>query len=465
VRFDAFTLDLTRCVLTRGDAEIPLRPKPFDMLRYLVEHPGRPLAKEELFGAVWPGVIVGEDALVKCIRDVRDALGDRGRSLVRTVPKRGYLFDAEVIEVAAEAPAALSRRALPALLRAPIARIEGRPLPPSLGAFLRRRGEGSDPFPARWGRGPVGAALRPEAQDRRRLFAAGAAGVLLLVAAAVGASAVRAPPSLATNAAHYAILGRAILDNERSPKANREALALFAKALAIDPDCVPALLGYARVMVVDVGDGWVPPHERLSRLDQAKAAAERAIRLDATNANAYHLLGGALRLRGDPEGAMAAFERALALNPDNPWTHAEIGRAKIELGRAEEALADISTALRMNPSEMAVHVWYWSAGLAAAHAGKYEEAAEWLTKARRARPTFRVVMVLLAVAYAETGREAEGRALMAEYLALRPGLTMETIKQYFPSRNPTVARQRQRLAATLRRLGVPEGPLRTGSVR
>ena len=79
VRFDAFTLDLTRCVLMRGDAEVPLRPKPFDMLCYLAEHPGRPLAKEELFEAVWPGVIVGEDALVRCIRDVRDALGDRGQ--------------------------------------------------------------------------------------------------------------------------------------------------------------------------------------------------------------------------------------------------------------------------------------------------------------------------------------------------------------------------------------------------
>jgi len=172
-----------------------------------------------------------------------------------------------------------------------------------------------------------------------------------------------------------------------------------------------------------------------------------------------------LRLRGDQDGAIAALERALALNPDNSWTHAEIGRAKIELGRAEEALRDIETALRINPSELAVDVWYCWAGMAALHAGKSEEAARWLLKARRARPAYRLPVPLLAVAYAETGREEEGRALMAEYLARTPGLTMQTVKRDFPARNATVAKQRQRIAAVLRRLGVPEGPLHTGSVR
>ena len=110
-------------------------------------------------------------------------------------------------------------------------------------------------------------------------------------------------------------MARAILDGERSAKANREALALFDKALAIDPDWVPALLGYATVMLIDVGEGWVRPPERAARLDQAKAAVERAIKLDPGNYLAHQVLGDVQRLRGDPDGALAALERALALNP------------------------------------------------------------------------------------------------------------------------------------------------------
>ena len=105
LRFDAFTLDLSRCVLLRGDAEVPLRPKPFDMLCYLAANPGRLLAKEELLEAVWPGATVSDDALVKCIGQVREALGDR-RDIVETRSKRGYLFQVKVSEEPAELPLA-----------------------------------------------------------------------------------------------------------------------------------------------------------------------------------------------------------------------------------------------------------------------------------------------------------------------------------------------------------------------
>ena len=48
LRFDAFTLDLARCSLRRGDTSLPIRPKAFDMLCYLANHPGRLVSKEEL---------------------------------------------------------------------------------------------------------------------------------------------------------------------------------------------------------------------------------------------------------------------------------------------------------------------------------------------------------------------------------------------------------------------------------
>jgi DNA-binding winged helix-turn-helix (wHTH) protein len=96
--FDRFILDLQRCALRRGREEIQLRPRSFDVLRYLAEHAGRLVSKEELIQAIWPGVSVTDDSLVQCIRDVRKALSDTPPRIVRTVPRRGYLFAAEVSE-------------------------------------------------------------------------------------------------------------------------------------------------------------------------------------------------------------------------------------------------------------------------------------------------------------------------------------------------------------------------------
>jgi DNA-binding winged helix-turn-helix (wHTH) protein/pimeloyl-ACP methyl ester carboxylesterase len=94
--FDAYVLDLMRCTLTRGEDEIQLRPKAFDALRYLAEHAGRVVSKDELLGAVWPDVVVTEDSLVQCISDIREALSDHTHRIIKTVPRRGYLFTAEL---------------------------------------------------------------------------------------------------------------------------------------------------------------------------------------------------------------------------------------------------------------------------------------------------------------------------------------------------------------------------------
>jgi len=82
--------------LLRNGQEIQLRPKSYQALKYLVENPGRILTKDELMQAVWPDSFVTDDSLVQCLRDVRRALGDESQQYVKTLPRRGYLFDAAV---------------------------------------------------------------------------------------------------------------------------------------------------------------------------------------------------------------------------------------------------------------------------------------------------------------------------------------------------------------------------------
>jgi hypothetical protein len=85
-RFEEFSLDIARGSLRSGDRSHELRPKSFEVLRYLVEHADRVVSKDELLAAVWPNVTVTEDSLTRCISEVRAALGDGEQRLIKTLP-------------------------------------------------------------------------------------------------------------------------------------------------------------------------------------------------------------------------------------------------------------------------------------------------------------------------------------------------------------------------------------------
>ena len=104
LRFSGFELDPERAELRAPDgATIRLRPKTLEILRLLAGNAGRVLSKQQLMEAVWPNVHVGEDSLFQCIREIRTALGDDKRQVVRVISGRGYLFQAEVTEFAVPA--------------------------------------------------------------------------------------------------------------------------------------------------------------------------------------------------------------------------------------------------------------------------------------------------------------------------------------------------------------------------
>src|SRR5499426_2132120 len=94
--FDRFSLDFVRGCLRTGDQDVELRPKAFEVLKYLAENAGRLVAKQDLYDAIWPNVIVSDDSIAQCIRELRGKLGDDDHSLIKTVSRRGYLLDATV---------------------------------------------------------------------------------------------------------------------------------------------------------------------------------------------------------------------------------------------------------------------------------------------------------------------------------------------------------------------------------
>ena len=98
IHFDPFCLDRANECLWRGKQAVALKPKAFAVLRYLVEHPGRLVTKNELLDTVWSDVAVSEGVLKFCIREIRKALGDNPQAprFIETLHRRGYRFIAAV---------------------------------------------------------------------------------------------------------------------------------------------------------------------------------------------------------------------------------------------------------------------------------------------------------------------------------------------------------------------------------
>ena len=105
IDFPPFRLDLATEQLWRGTQLLSVRPKTFAVLRYLVAHAGRLVTREELCQAVWPKMVGSERAPKQCMRELRDVLGDRGKTprFIETLGRRGWRFVGEVVSSKEEA--------------------------------------------------------------------------------------------------------------------------------------------------------------------------------------------------------------------------------------------------------------------------------------------------------------------------------------------------------------------------
>ncbi|MEJ1934618.1 winged helix-turn-helix domain-containing protein, partial [Nostoc sp. NIES-2111] len=90
--FGGFVLKPDLGTLELEGRSIILRAKSFSLLCHFAANAGRVIPKTELVDAVWGGLAISDDAITQTVRDVRKALGDGEGRLIRTVPKRGYVF-------------------------------------------------------------------------------------------------------------------------------------------------------------------------------------------------------------------------------------------------------------------------------------------------------------------------------------------------------------------------------------
>jgi adenylate cyclase len=94
-----WTVDPAGGRIRRGDDVVRLEPKVMDVLVYLARRPGEVITRTELEAAIWPGVVVGYDALTRAMFELRRAFEDSPKAprIVETVSKRGYRLIAPVV--------------------------------------------------------------------------------------------------------------------------------------------------------------------------------------------------------------------------------------------------------------------------------------------------------------------------------------------------------------------------------
>jgi TolB-like protein/Tfp pilus assembly protein PilF len=187
----------------------------------------------------------------------------------------------------------------------------------------------------------------------------------------------------------------------------------FEQALREDPSYALAYVGLAFVWAGRQQMGLLPPSQTAPK---ARAAAERALELDSTLAEAHYQLA---IIKGwtdwDWPGAEGEFQRAFALNPNLAEARAFYGHLLMILGRTDEATTQMQRAVELDPLNGMLHALYAWVLYAA---GRYDEAIAQDTTLLRTSPGNPVALGNLSEAYAQKGMFAEAvAATRAAYVA------------------------------------------------
>jgi TolB-like protein len=234
--------------------------------------------------------------------------------------------------------------------------------------------------------------------------------------------------------------------------ANSEALALFGKAIELDPNFAAAYALAARCYAQRKSSGWVT--DRTREIAEAERLARRAGELGRDDAVALNSAGIALVfVVGDLEGGAAYIERGLSLNPNLAWAWLASSSIRVWRGEPEEAIEHVGRAIRLSPNDPQLFVMQSSISAAHFFAGRYEEALRWAEMSIGERPDYIPSLAWAAASAARCGNEAAATKSMARLRQLMPELRLSNLTDLFPIRRPE---DFARWSESLRKAGLPE---------
>jgi TolB-like protein/Flp pilus assembly protein TadD len=489
VRFNNFTIDTDRRELRDAAGAIHAEPQVFDLLVHFARNSNRVVGKEELIKHVWKGRIVSDAALNSRINSARRAIGETGedQKLIRTVPRHGFLFAADVTTQMHEAasPGTVATQAAPLNLEPPDK--------PSI-AVLPFQNLSGDAEQEYFADGMVEEIITGLSRikwlfviARNSSFAyKGQAVDVKQVGRELGVRYVL--EGSVRKAGDRVRISAQVVETETglhlwADRYDRRLDDIFAlqdeitlnAVGAIEPSLRDAEIERVKRKRPDSLDAYdlvlraIPSVYILMPEEVAKAVPllEQAIALEADYASAHGWLawcrqllflragfnesdrtaairhaGAAVRHGRDDSTALAlsahvigllghdkvaareAFERALALSPSSALALFLGAIVLAYAGEAERAIDWGERALRFSPFDRLAVAGHQAIAIGHLLGGRYEEAVNAARRAVLSNPSFSVTLSLLAAALAKLGRTEEAKTAAMQALTQQPSFSL-----------------------------------------
>jgi eukaryotic-like serine/threonine-protein kinase len=207
--------------------------------------------------------------------------------------------------------------------------------------------------------------------------------------------------------------------NKRTLEDMQQAIDFFGQAIMRDPKYALAYAGQADAYALLADFNVLPAKEVLPKV---KSAADMAISLDPSLAEAHASLAWALYHEWDWANAEKEFKKALELNPGYAPAHSAYGDYLVARGRFDDALAELNRAHELDPSSPVTNL---ALGMRFYYARDYPKAIEQCQQTSTAEPLFVPAHVCIGRAYEQKGSYPEAIAELQKALELSGGDTNE----------------------------------------
>jgi TolB-like protein len=512
--FESYELDCDRRELRRGANLVPVEPKAFDLLAYIIRNRDRVVSKDDLIAAIWDGRIVSEAALATCLNAARSAVGDNGerQRLIKTLPRKGIRFVGTVREEQSR-PSAAAEHSAPNPSRA-------LPNNPSI-AVLAFQNISSDPEQEYFADGMVEDIISGLSRIRWLFVVARNSsfaykgkpvhvkevGRELGVRYVLEGSVRKAGDRVRVTAQLVEAESDIHLWAERYDRQLEDVFAMQDDLMlsvigAIEPNLRKAEIERVRrkrpesldaydfvlrampIIYSHVADDTImaiPLLQNALALEPGYAIAHAALAWchhfrfrtwlrEEDRANAIHHARAALAGGGDDATALAisafvisldehdqatalnAFDQALALSNSNIFALCCSALILSFMGNAELAIERAQYALRLSPFDSLNYLSYNALAIAYFHTKRYEESCNAARRSVQSNPRFGVCHLFLAAALVALGRQREAMEVARRAIALEPSFTIRGFSVTVGF-EPIVYTQ---LADAWRKAGLPE---------
>jgi adenylate cyclase len=260
------------------------------------------------------------------------------------------------------------------------------------------------------------------------------------------------------DALDYVFRARAKFMNPASRDRYAEQVALFERALALDPESADAQGYLAIVLTARVIDSMTDTAP--ADIARAEKLAEQAFATLPRSYIAHYAKGQVLRAQRRYEDAIPEYETAIALNRNSVSAFHHLAQCKLFTGVIEETIPLQERAIRLSPRDPEISTWYLEIGRVHVLQSRTDDAIMWLEKARNANPVHPSPHAWLAAAYGLKDETEHAAAELAEARRLGGGSRFQSVARMRAVGYWGVPKIRALFEATyfvgLRKAGMPE---------